>query len=212
MFFILAADIGHLGRFDPSMLDDHAIMELFFTPDNFDAARDTLGGDPDDSCTWKQVKCSPDGHIIKIDWCSYNIGKIAGSFDFTKYPQHIVYLNLYDEQFVGEVKTAALPATMQDLTLQACGFTGTLDVGALPPSLESLVVADNRVTALINLCNFPESLRCFCVHEVNIGEKSIRIGHLPDNGLILRLEKCRFAGAECENPGDETRVKLQFGH
>ena len=211
MFFILAADIGHLGRFDPSMLDDHAIMELFFIPDNIDAARDALGGDPDDACTWKQVKCSPDGNIIKIDWCSYNIGKIAGSFDFTKYPPHIVSLNLYDEQFVGEVNTAALPATMQDITLQACRFTGTLDVGALPPSLESFVVCENRITALVNVCNLPDSLRCFAVQEVYIEGKSIRIGRLPDSKLELRLEKCRFASIECENPDDVTRVKLQYG-
>ena len=208
MLFTVSADISSLGRFDPAMLSDHNLMELFFTPENFDAAREVLGGDPDDCCTWAEVTCSPEGQITKINWCSYNVGKFAGSFDFLKFPKHMVNFNLYDEPFVGEVDFTALPETLLDVGLQRCAFSGTVDLGALPPDLRNIWIMGNQITALKNVCNLPPRLGCIIFQEENIQHESIRIGKLPQNGTVLRLQNCGFTDIQYEDPEDIESVFL----
>ena len=49
--FLFSADSTSIGRFDPSMLTDRELMQLFFTPDESDPQNYYRYGDIDDACT-----------------------------------------------------------------------------------------------------------------------------------------------------------------
>ena len=49
--FLHCIESPYLGRFDKNMLSEQDLLELFFTADDADVARERFGGDVEDACT-----------------------------------------------------------------------------------------------------------------------------------------------------------------
>ena len=205
MHFLLCADLSIAGRVDLSMLTDQNLMELFFTPNDYDKARKQFGGDENDACSWKRTSCDGKGRLTEISWHSAFV-KLRGSIDMTMLPPRLVTLNLYYQPLRGEVNTSALPETLRSICIDHSELVGTVDMGNLPRWLRGFTVHDNRITAVVNICNFPETLRHCRLEEDQIVEKTVRIGRLPDTEVYLNVYRCGFKVVEFENPEDERRV------
>ena len=140
--FLFSAE-SPIGRFDASMLTDHQMMELFFTPEDTDTLQrynalyfdfDDCGRD--DACTWLGVTCSSKGHVVEIEWKERDV-VVCGSIDFSKLPRCVKTVYLVAEALYGEVDTSVLPRSLESFKLQNCEFTGSLDMRILPPHLKS---------------------------------------------------------------------------
>ena len=208
MLWMLTADLDHAARVDASMLTDHQRMELFLTPDDFELAHSSFGGDEDDSCTWTGVSCHKDsGAIHSIDWHSASI-ELTGSTNFQHIPSDLIAMNMYEQNLRGEVDTSALPRTMVSLCLQECKFTGTLNLEDLPPKMVSFQCVSNRITGISIICNLPPSLCFLDINERNVTQRFIRIEAMPRNSLTIDLTQCGIDKVTCENKEDIARVIL----
>ena len=87
MFLSLCLDNDPLGRIHPPIVPDHQIMELFFSPDDFDESRRDFGGDESNACTWMGVSCKPD-RIKMIEFHPVDIS-LTGSIDFRMIPPQL---------------------------------------------------------------------------------------------------------------------------
>ena len=210
MFLVLSADESHIGRMNPSMLSDQQMIELFFTPDDFDVAHAHLGGSTSDACSWVGVGCADDGDetIEEIDWHSVDL-ILQGSLCFEMLPRDIRIVSLYEQALSGSVDISDLPVKLEVICVQKCFLSGTLDVGNLPHSLTQLHFLGNRITSLINLRDLPEGLEHFRVVEGHIEEKSIFVGKLPQGDFIVRLDGCGYTDVRLEDKSDSDRVKIE---
>ena len=205
MLTFALADIASIGRVDTAMLTQQQMMELFFTPVDYDTAREQLKGNEDDACSWKQVYCDDAKNITKMSWLSTYI-RLEGSIDFSMLPTNLENLTMYNQRLVGEIDVRVLPENLEYFGVQMCGFTGTLDLGSLPRTLQSLFVIDNQITGIVNLCNLPEDLKDFLVKDFNVKQPHLHVGILPASTLRIRLERCRIESITYENPDDSQRV------
>ena len=199
------ADMQRIGRVDATMLSQQQMMELFFTPDDYDVARVQLKGAEDDACSWHEVQCDEAKNITKIEWLSTSI-RLQGSLNFSMLPPKLKSLSMYLQDLIGEVNVCALPQKMEYFGIQACRFTGTLDLGSLPRTLHHVYIMDNKITGIVNLCNLPEGLQMFQVRDSNVEQAHLHIGALPASKLEIRLEKCKIASITYDDPSDSTRV------
>ena len=184
--FLLSADIANIGRFNVAMLSDHDLMGVFLSPDDYEAAREQLGGDEDDACTWKGISCDEDLNITSIDWHSSRIA-MEGEVNLRALPPKLTKLNAYRQKLSGEVDITALPEDIIIVCVQSTKIHGTLDMGSLPQKIEQFFFTGNRITSITNVCNFPVSLKFLHFGEHNIADKQIRIGQLPHNHLVLNF-------------------------
>ena len=211
MLFLLTIDSLPAGRIDPSMLTDHHLMELFFTPDDPEDARSRLSGDPDDACTWLEVACDDEGNVGEIDW-PWRFVQLSGSINFQMLPRRLKLLNLSYQELVGEIDLQALPDTMEELYLRSCHFTGTLDFGNLPRGFMGLHVMKNKISALINLVNLPRDFDYFRIAEDNLQHTDLYVGALPEGtDYEINLISCGIDSVTYENPEDAKRVILNLG-
>ena len=180
------ADTPSIGRFEPSMVTDHQMMELFFTPDSHADAREALGGDEDDACSWNGVRCDIPNTITFIEWLPADL-ILCGSLDFHRFPSHLTVLNLYEQRIYGEVDLRGIPRTMERIWLNRCLFTGTLDLGSLPTGLKELEFLGNKITAIRNFRNLPESIERIDVREAAVKQETLNIGKFPHTDLEVLL-------------------------
>ena len=196
---------SHAGRINPSMLSDQQLMELFFTPDDFDKAREALGGDEDDACSWEGVRCELNSNIRCIDWHCCSL-RVKGAVSFEMLPPRLELLSLYSQELYGEINTTALPKQMECLCVQETFLSGTLDLGSLPRGLTEMTVEHNRISAIVNFFDLPEALYHFEIKEKNIVERSLHIGSLPEGDLEVDIEQCQLQNVTFANPADAKRV------
>ena len=137
MILLLSVDIANIGRVNPSTLSDQQLMELFFTPKDYESTRRELEGDEDNACTWRGVRCTGSNEVTLIDWHRSDL-EIEGSIDFRMLRPLLLRLNLYCQPLTGEVDMSALPTELVTLCIQSCHLTGTLDLGNLPKTLQEL--------------------------------------------------------------------------
>ena len=128
MLTFALADTSTMGRVDASMLTQQQMMELFFTPSDYNTAREQLRGAEDDACSWTRVNCDDGKNITWIIWLVEGI-VLAGSIDFSMPPLSLESLSIYRQKLIGEIDMCALPQKMEYFGVQECGFTGTLDLG-----------------------------------------------------------------------------------
>ena len=210
MLFLLSADVQGLGRFEASMLTDQQAIELFFAPTDYDEARKALGGEEADACTWQDVTCNDKRRIVRIDWHQSFI-ELSGSMDFSMLPRCLEYLNLYKEDFVGEVHATALPETLIFFCIECCKFTGTLDLSSLPPRIDQLIIRDNYVSALVfpqGTNRLPSKLKALYIKERHILNLPIRIGLLPEGDIDVELGYMSTADVLCESLEDKWRIEI----
>ena len=206
---LLTSADTHVGRFDPAMLTDHQLMELFFTPDESDPGEFHQSGDQDDVCSWKGVTCTEEKSVTKITWASYHFN-MAGTLDFTKIPQKVKQINFYDLPLYGEVEICALPQSMMNVCLQDCKFSGSLDIRALPRQIESFIVKGNQITSVGDICDLPRSLRVLKIGESAVTHKNLHVAQLPSTGIRVDLSGCGFTKITFENQEDAMFVNYFF--
>ena len=192
---LLTAD-PFLGKMDAALLTQQQRMELFVTSLDDSPIADELGGDCSDACTWAGVSCN-DEIVQSILWSRMNVF-ISASIDFTMFPLHLSIFDVFSQNLIGEVNLQKLPQTMTMLSLMSCKFSGTLDCSALPPQLEYLCVSGNAIQAIKNIVNLPEVLEFLDFAELENQKKSVKIGALPENGLIIELNGCGIQDIELE--------------
>ena len=207
MLYLICLDSNHLGRINPSMLSDQQFMELFFTSDDADQSHARFGGDIDDACTWNGVTCNDNKQITEIIFLHEYI-ELYGGINFKMIPPHVTDLSITNEPLYGEADVSGLPNKMETLVIEACRFTGTLDLSSLPQNLRMFSFAFNNITEVKNLCNIPQSVMHLRVSEPGIVKKSLHVGKLPANRLILRLTRCGFTDITYDNPKDKRRMRL----
>ena len=205
MLSLLTQDIAGLSRIDPSTFTDQQMMECFFTPNDFEAARASFGGDEDDACSWKCVECDDFSHIVDIDWNAMDI-YVAGSINFQMIPRNLTFLTLQGQELIGEVDTTSLPVNLQFFCIQQCLFTGTLDLSRLPQGLTDFFVTENKISGLSNFYNFSYSLRTLSIEEEVQG--SVYISKLPITLFDITLHLGCSAVLAFEDESDRDRVRV----
>ena len=193
--------------FDPAMLSDSQMMDLFFTPCRPANARRELGGDPSDACSWSNVACNGEGDVVSISWCSFNIF-LTGEIDLAKIPRKAAQVTLDDLSFDGEADVTALPHSLVSLSLRLCRFYGTLNLSRLPPRMTHFSVASNRISALEGVTNLPETLKSLTVNDQNLTHTSVCVDKLPPQLLEVDFTECGFTDVQCACPDDLRRVQL----
>ena len=206
MFSYLCADSASVGRFDPSVLTQQQIFELFFTPADEEEFRHRISWTPD-GCTWTGVQCTKEGIVGKIEWTSWHV-QLQGSIDIRRMPRNTQFINFFNQALTGEIDATNLPESLHTLCLQECAFSGTIDLGHLPRGMVVLEMYDNRVTGVQNICNLPAGLEYLIIREFHIREKSVDVGALPASDLRVNLIGCGFTAFACERPEDKHRVKI----
>ena len=175
-----------LGRINPSILTEQQVMELFFTPTYAEDAREDLGGDENDACTWSAVSCTG-GVIEKINWTAEEIF-LQGSIDFSMVPRNIINLVMENQDLSGTVDTRSLPDSLEEIRLSDCPFTGTLDLGHLPYHLRNITVWQNNIDAVQNICDLPPLLHTLDICERNVPAGSpIHVGKIPSGVWLANL-------------------------
>ena len=206
---LLCTDFLHAGRPDADLLTDTQRMQLFFTPDDFDAAHALLEGDADSACSWRGVQCLYEGEdVATIIWMRHYF-ILEGSIDFRMTPTHIDFLSLSDQKLTGTIETAALPASLVVFTVHRCLFSGALHLHDLPPKMNNFSVTGNRITALGDIRNVPVGLIELEVFEENNVVKQIHVGMLPDSELKVRLHGCGVTQVMFKKEGDLGRVSYE---
>ena len=203
--FAVCADGNALGRFDRSMLSDHQMMELLFTPGDAEVARESLGGSEDDACTWKGVHCNAAQRVEKILWSEVDVA-VDGVIDFTMFPPGLRELHFYAQMLCGEVNLTSLPARMESLDVVYCLFTGTLDLGHLPRGLTKLIFTHHQTSAVVNLRNLPAALERFVINEPANRSESTHVGKLPEGDFVVDVRGCNFRSVTYEDMRDKGRV------
>ena len=203
----LCADFSMMGRFDPSMLTEQQMLELFFTPKDVNEARADLRGDADDGCTWTGIYCNNHENITRIEWCSWDV-RLIGSIDFQRIPPHTEFINLYNQALTGTMDATGFPDSLIEICLQECAFSGAIDLGHLPQGMRVFEVYDNCFTAVQNVRNLPLSLEHLYVEEPNVESEIIHVGALPANDLQANFVGCGFTDLYCERDEDRTRIHI----
>ena len=203
--FFLSADDSGLGRFDPAMLSDHMLMEVLYTPDDYEQSRNEMKGDEDDACTWSNITCDEEKAVSKIEWHSMHI-KLRGSLCFQALPPKLIRFNLYKQLVRGDIDTSNLPRLLEFFCVERTQVTGTVDLGNLPSKLQMLFIMENKITAIVNVVNLPASLTDIAVNEKYVREKSIYVGKLPARELILDILDCGIMDVTCADPADRPRI------
>ena len=205
MFTLLTSADTHIGRFDPAMLTDQQLMELFFTPDDRRSQNYGEFADPDDVCSWDGVTCTNDGTVQNISWSSV-FCRIIGTIDFLKMPQHMIELTFFDAELSGEINTSSLPQSLFRFCVRGCNFHGSLDVSQLPRGLCSFGVSANSITAVSSIVNLPSTILEFIICEEFLDTKSIHIGKLPSPCGRIEISGCGFEKVTFEDPEDAKNV------
>ena len=205
IFHFLTADNTSLGRFDPVMLTDHMLMEIFYAPDDYEKSRAAMGGDEDNACTWRKIRCDEDQNVTHIEWHSINV-KLHGSMHFQSLPPKLMRCNIYNQQIRGEIDTSNFPRSLKYFSLQRTQMTGTVDLGNLPLGLNMLFIMNNEITALTNVVNLPASITDIAINEKNLREKTIFVGKLPGDRVYLDFIDCGFTDIRCADPADRSRI------
>ena len=151
------------------------------------------------------VTCNDSKQITEISW-EYKFIELVGEIDFKMIPPNVSDLHIYNEPLYGKADISGLPAKMEKFVIEASRFSGTLDLGNLPQSLRIFSFALNKITGVVNLRNIPKSAQGFRISEPDIMEKSLHVGKLPANQLMLRLSRCGFTDITYENPEDYRRI------
>ena len=201
MLIALTMDIVGLSRIDPSTLTDQQMIELFFSPDDFEASRVAFRGDEDDACSWNSVKCDEFGYIVEFHWLNITLD---GSINFKMIPRHLIWLNIGFQSLIGEVETTNLPQNMIFFCIQKCFFTGTVDLGALPRSLTDFYAMENKISGLVNVCNLPSTLRDLQIIE-NI-EGTVNVQKLPETLSQVTFDIGSAVVLNFEDESDRDRV------
>ena len=202
------SDAPALGRVDPSTLSDQQLMELFFTPDDYEKSRRELGGQEDNACTWERTDCNSDGRLTSISWHA-SLVKLKGIIAMAFLPPELKYFNLYHVALRGEVNTSALPVNLDVVCIENTELSGTLDMANLPRKLTEFVVVENRITAVGDIVNLPETLNYFTIGEQSVLHERIRIGTLPSKYFKIYIADCGFEAVDLENPEDKDRVRWE---
>ena len=188
-----SAFCAEAGRVDRSMLTDHQLMQIFFTPDDFEEARRELGGDEDNACLWAGVTCIPAHRIDTIEWDrNFDFGRpslgLSGSIDFSCLPPLLMSLRLSRQKFKGELDTSALPKNLKQFSVRECGLDGAVDLGNLPRAMEYFDVRWNNVSGIVNVHSIPPSIKILAIEEAHVKICALHIGKLPKNECSLVLK------------------------
>ena len=208
MLTLFITNDHHIGRFNPTMLTDHQMMEMFFTPHEMDTGEYYASADRDDACTWKGVTCGASNTIRAIVRLSDHL-RIMGTIDFKMIPLSVEELFFADSALFGEVDTSALPVTLTEIALHDCKFSGSLEMRALPPNLKGFYVIGNKISFVSELCNLPSSLTDLIIAEDFLTHKSIHIGKLHKQRIAIDIMGCRFAQVTFDDRTDEERVSYK---
>ena len=203
--YFLTADNTSLGRFDPGMLTDHMLMELFYVPDDYEKSRAAMGGDADNACTWRKIRCDEDQNVTHIDWHCISV-KLRGSMHFQSLPPKLIRCKIYNQPVHGEIDTSNFPRSLKYFTLQRTQMKGTVDLGNLPSGLNMLFIMHNEITGLTSIVNLPASITHISINEKNLREKTIFVGKLPGGRMYLDFVDCGFTDIRCADPADRSRV------
>ena len=199
------SDILALGRVDPSTLSDQQLMELFFTPDDYEKSRREFGGQEDNACTWERTACDSDGRLTSICWEGADM-TLKGIIEMALLPPELIFFNLINQALRGKVNTSNLPENLEFLCIENTELSGTLDMANLPRKLTEFVVVENSITAVGDIVNLPEKLKYLTIGEQNVLHERIRIGTLPSKYFKLHIADCGFEAVDLENPEDRHRV------
>ena len=207
MLLLLCPDMAQCGRFNPSMLSDHHMVELFFIPMDYDESRKELGGDEDDTCTWDGIQCSPAKRVERIDWYVLHV-ETTGEVNFRMLPPLLERLMLRYQALTGEVDTSNLPPQMKQIYIHSCDLSGTLHLGNLPQTLEDLRFSSTSISSIVRFSNLPESLETVQIDAGNVVDEDLRIGKLPLGKIHISIEDCAFQRIIFEDGNDTQRVRI----
>ena len=197
---------NYAGRVSPSMLSDHDRMQLFFPSFSDVHSRERLCGNGDDACTWAGVVCTDDETVTDIRWTP-ETGRLIGTINMQMLPVHLQSLRLIEMNFQGsQVDIPALPEDMRVIYLALNKLRGILDFDDLPHWMEVIVIAELWIDKIVNICNLPETLTKFSLVIPRNTEKSIHIGKLPANDLVIDVKECALEGFTCEDESDADRI------
>ena len=203
--FTACADIDRLGHMKPDMLTEEQRMELFFTADNPQDARDKLRGDPEDACSWTGVRCYVNQSFREIDWHHLDL-VLHGSIDFLMFPSTLKHVSFILQKLYGEMDVSHLPDGLQTFSMTACLFTGKIDIGSLPHGLDIFMVSGNQITGIQNITNIPRTLTRFIIEEEKNTVQEVRVGKVPMGPLVIDIEGCNVKSVQLERASDAKRV------
>ena len=106
--YSFTADNAAIGRFDPSMLSDHVLMDLLYVPDDYEQSRAEMKGEEDDACTWRMISCDVQKNVKEIQWHGPNI-KLCGSISFPALPPKLSRFSIINQPARGEIDTTTPP-------------------------------------------------------------------------------------------------------
>ena len=206
MLSLSFADSTTAGRINTDMLSEQQVMELFFTPDNHEDARDLLEGDEDDACSWTGIECDDDGRIFQIKWENTD-NILHGSLNFSMFPHHTEYFGVEGQRLVGEIDVGHLSASLVFVGIHGTRITGTLDIEKLPRELIFFLISDNAICDIINVQNLPKSLQMLKVQERGIHKEVLVIEKLGRSCARLDFTNCDFKDIQFKDPADARRTE-----
>ena len=194
------------GRINTHMLTDQQLMELFFTPDNYEDARAILSGDENDACSWGGIECDVyDGYIKSVGWDRRNF-VLHGSLNFPMFPRSMKFFDMSGQRLVGEVDLGHLPETLIFFRFHECAVTGTLDIEKLPRNLKGFFVTENAISDVVNVRNLPRNLENLTVMERRIHKELLFIDTLPKSNTTLNFRYSNIKHFRFVDPADAQKV------
>ena len=199
---ILTAD-ALPGRFDSTMLDDQARMELLVADlTEVQGYLRDADGNFLSFVEWNNVAIDEDSGLIK---CIGFQHEGAGSIHLEYMPESVETLTIMETTISGTIETSNLPEGMK--YIQICGpngrrsdrkfgFHGTLDCTSLPKHLETCEISCTMLSGCVDLTKLPEGL-CELTLRDNFFDGTIELEDLPKGLTLLNLGDSDFSGELC---------------
>ena len=186
-----------LGRLDPMLLSNQAMMELLIQgcTDASKAMLQDANGEYEEYTAWDIVQSAHEDESIFFMPDIHLEGTL--SFEFLPRTTKGVYIGLHFSAWFpllfGTLETAALPQCLGEFIAKWQGFTGTVDLRKLPPNLQTLNIYSNKFSGSADLTALPGPL-----NTLNIGKNklsgSVNLEKLPETLTTLEMEENQLCG------------------
>ena len=226
----VSLDIDGLGRCNPSMLPQQALLELLIQDIKYKERFQDDSGAFLDICDWVGLSTDEDGQVYRIMWTrsTFNYADLE-RIDFRWLPPSLLFLHISGNSTLGSLETCDLPRSLcfirlrenklygtlnlrtlpPDMRLCDVGFnqfTGSLDLGQLPKGLETLFLTSNEFSESIDLTNLPSTLS-----KINLAKNKLSgnldLSQLPEKIARVLLQGNEFSGyVNCTNMPESLQV------
>ena len=213
LFYALATDTDHLGRFDKHSLTDQVRMELLFGCLVDIKRLQDKEGDFNDACEWPGVQCNEEFAVTSMDfdntdylrrcmadllgWDANNSRELGlspgGSMDLQWIPETVTDFRVSGLSLEGQVNTQWLPRELRQFTITNNKFHGEFVTSELPEHLETVRLSSNMLSGSLSLHTLPRFLVSFDASS-NKFSGTLNLRKLPTFLKILDVNSNCFTG------------------